>query len=236
MNQEIDNLETQTLADAVATFGGALLQLIPVVGPLLAEILKVTIPNQRLDRVVDFLRILQQEMDVAKLSLEQVRKGHEILIEDGILIALRTNSRAHYRRASKVIVEGLTTNVDGLAEERFLLSLLGELTDAEIVWLGSTISRDVQEQHAYHEAHRMELSKSSTHIASSVGAKESSAVVDGYHSHLERLGLIRPIYNMEGKRQGFVGDGSYRDVNLKAKKYKATHLGELLFRKIADSG
>lgn len=229
----MDDLDKQSYADAAVYLGTGILQLIPAAGPFLSEILKILIPSQRLDRVVEFLRILSHKVDALRIELEMVKESNTILIEDGIILALRTNSQAQYHRLSKVIADGLTMEDAELAEQRFLLGILGELSDAEVIWLGNVIKRDVSDKHAYYEVHKKELDKLTLDVGATEQQKSKKHLVNGYHSHLERLGLISPVYQLAGKLKGQIGEGKYDDVRLRHKRHEATGLGELLYKRIS---
>ena len=112
--------------------------LIPIVGPLLAEVIGVTIPNQRIDRVAKFSEELEGRLsEVEKCLLESKLKDDDFtdLIEEGVRQAARSLSDDRRQYIANIIAHGLTSDDIDSSESKHLLRILSEINDIEVVWL-----------------------------------------------------------------------------------------------------
>lgn len=126
---------------------------------LLAEIISIRIPNQKQERVINFLRTLGDrvkylEEDVAKkLDTEEFAD----LLEDGLHQASRalTDERKVY--IANLLTTSLTDDsLDHLAQKK-LLSILNELNDAEVILLhyygsrqtDTNLADEIMRKHAF---------------------------------------------------------------------------------------
>lgn len=122
---------------------------IPVVASILGEVIALKIPEQKMDRVIRFLKILaerlnQLEGDVAK---ERIKTDEfSDLLEDAIPQAARALSEERKEYVADLLKNSLTENdLDHLAKKK-LLSLLGTVNDAEIILLKFYTLPDGQER------------------------------------------------------------------------------------------
>ena len=84
--KELDNLRV----DSVVSLEKGIVGAIPLGGPLFAEIIGMTIPNQRVDRIVAVLKILDERL--SSFEKEQLRSNKYALdlFEDGMQQAARS--------------------------------------------------------------------------------------------------------------------------------------------------
>ena len=96
--------------DLAVSLGKGILGAIPIVGPLMAEIVGHVIPNQRLDRLERFLRILEMkvgDVEQGKLKERFAKEEFVDLLEDGMLHASRALSDERKSYIASIIEAGI---------------------------------------------------------------------------------------------------------------------------------
>jgi hypothetical protein len=129
-----------------------ILEIVPF-GSLFSEIITNVIPNQRMDRVVLFVEILNEKLKyIEKDVIEQKTKTGEFtdLLQDGILQASRSLSQERLEYIASLLKNSLTDGDLEHIEKKELLSILNELNDAEIIWLKS-FSLDTSDYAKFYE-------------------------------------------------------------------------------------
>lgn len=222
-------------SDMAAAFFKSLVSSAPFVGPFLAEAMGIAIPNQKLDRLVTFARVLDDKIRYLeentvkqKIETEEFRD----LLEDGLIQASRamTDERRGYIAA--LLKNSITNEALEHLEEKKLLALLNELNDAEILTLKFySLSADGRRTFA-------ELNKDLFYpIDRSHGAPEENidkgALRDSYRNKLLEVRLLEPVYKRPEK--GKLPEFDDKTGQIKATSFKATWLGKLLLRYI-DQG
>ncbi|TXR53973.1 hypothetical protein [Reinekea thalattae] len=126
-----DKLKTNKLDIGLAV-SRSVVGAIPVAGTVLNELLSMTIPNQRLDRVTDFIRQLEQRIENSELETLKNNQYFIDLLEDSIQQSIKslTNKRNEY------LVTFLSLNKDidqsDFSVKKKLLNTLEALTDKDI--------------------------------------------------------------------------------------------------------
>ncbi|MEN6382096.1 MAG: hypothetical protein ABFC86_02380, partial [Rectinema sp.] len=103
------------------------------VGTFLGEIISVAIPNQRIDRVVDFIKKLSEKYS----SIEEkcINNSEAIfLIEEGIRISSKTNNSKKREWISSIIGKGIYKEIEPNVTEKFI-SILEEITNEQVIIL-----------------------------------------------------------------------------------------------------
>ena len=229
------NLETtrsKMATGMAAAFFKTLVSSAPLVGPYIAEAMGVVIPNQKLERLIIFARVLDDKLkylkeDTVKLKIET--EEFRDLLEDGFIQASRamTNERREYIAA--LLKNSIRNETLDHIEEKKLLALLNELNDAEILTLkfyslSAGGRREFAEQHK-DLFHPIDISH---------GAPEENidkgALRDSYRNKLMEIKLLEPVYKRPEK--GKMPEFDERTGQIKATSVKATWLGKLLLRYI----
>lgn len=170
---------------------------LPFVGSAVAEIMQSVIPNLRFERVVTFLKTLDEkvgEMDEKLNNFEnnlQKEQGID-LFEEGIIQASRAVSEERKQRLARLVSRALTEEELKYEEGRKLLNLYRELTDQEIVWLiyYSLDPATGQDPHIdWIEKHSEILNPVIRDLSSPREEQERGALQDSYNATLTRLGL-----------------------------------------------
>ncbi len=146
--------------DVVAALARGSVGAIPVVGSMVAEVVDLVIPGQKLDRVVAFVESLGVRIgDLERQTLLEQRirtpEGSDLL-EEGIVHASRAVSGERRERIASLLANGLTAEQLLYDRTKKLLAILESLNDSELILLkyysqpvtiGSPWHRQMQEQH-----------------------------------------------------------------------------------------
>ena len=218
--------------DVGVAIGKGVLGVLPIVGPLAAEVVGTLIPNQRLDRLERFLQALAQK--VAGLDKEHVRTrfteaGFVDLFEDGMYQAARALSAERLDYIASLIKNGLSADEAKALGYKHLLSLLGQLNDAEVILLGSRAVR-YQHDEEYWSRHAHVLEPARAFQGAPQDQLDEASVQESYGNHLARLGLLENTYRRP--QRGELPEFDDRTGMMKASGRRLTSLGGLLLRTI----
>lgn len=195
---------------------------VPIVGSLAVELLNVTIPNQRQERIEKLLLILSSKVfDIAPEQLEEKFNSPDFvdIFEDILFQSVRSASSERLEYLASVVEYGLRQEeIDHLQIKR-LLEILKEINDVEVVLLQSYEKRNRYNQD-FREKHSsiFDLSK-----LESNKVKEQKVMLENYNSHLINLGLV-------GKSLTF--DSFPRNHRISESDLWITKLGVMLLEKI----
>ena len=99
--------------------------LVPIVGPVLAEVIGVVIPQQRIDRIARFAEELERRLSsVEKNMLESQLNNGEFtdLIEEGFQQAARSLSDERRQYIASLITNSLSSENISYAESKALIA------------------------------------------------------------------------------------------------------------------
>lgn len=192
----------------------------PVIGPMASEAIGTMIPNQRLDRVVEFLRQLEAKVKAVDARLEIFERnvctpeGLDIL-EEGLTQAARSVGAERKARLAHLVGRSLTSEEVKYEESRKLLNLLRELSDPELLWLifysmDPTLGRGPHTELV--EKNPEVLKPVSREMGAPQEQIDRGALQDSYKNTLTRMSLIEE----------------------RGRSHRITTLGRLLVRYIAD--
>lgn len=192
----------------------------PFIGPLVSEAIGTLIPKQRLDRVIDFLRTLEevvQSLDKRFMYFETNLKSSEglCILEDGLIQAAHSTSAERKNRLAHLVAHSLSDKEIKFEESRKLLNLFRDLTDPEIIWLifySMNPDFDAGPHQDFAEKHPEVIKPISREVGVPQEQIDRAALQDSYKNTLLRYGLIK----------------------LKGKTHRITTLGRLLVRYIGD--
>jgi len=132
-----ESLKNQFI-DYVCATSRAVLGPIPVVGSALAELVTSVIPNQRIDRVAEFAKILKNNVseDHEKLiRLQLENENFTDLLEESLMQVVRSTTNERRMYISSIVEKGISSEKVNLIELKQLLKILGEINDIEVIWL-----------------------------------------------------------------------------------------------------
>ena len=217
--------------DALSKTLRSLAGIVPGAGQILCEIIDTVIPNQRIERLSEFTKILTLKLSsIEKEHLYKELKEKEEFIdlfEEGLRQASRALSKERKDYIASLIANSVSLQDISMIETKHILQLLGELNDIEIIWLRFylvpyTLTKDQEFRNQHHTI----LSPVRTRISSKEEYKYKLAVENSYIEHLLRLNLLEYEYDDE------------LDLNkeiqaiVKPENYEITDLGTLLLKHI----
>jgi hypothetical protein len=222
----------QNSADYIATSLRAALGAVPLAGSLLTELATAIIPNQRVDRIVNFARELEHriasldEMAVrAKLSDENFTD----LLEETALHAARSVTQERREYLASLLATGLTDGHISFIESKHLLRVLGEINDIEVVWLRFFLHPEISGDVEFRKKHAAVIEPIRVHLGSGQESIDRDALRKNYLQHLSALGLLEQPLHHDSARQPTI-DPFTR--TWKRQGHRLTPLGRLLLRKI----
>lgn len=191
------DLET-TRTDVAAAVARGVASAVPFIGGLIAEAVNHIIPNQKIDRCVEWLRILDAK--VAALDPDLAYVKHRMgsaegldLFEDGLNQAARTPFSERREHLANLLATSLTQERLKYAESKKLLNVLRELTDAELIMLiyhSKPIHLSSQWHAEFMEKHREVLYPARHVMGSSQEEIDRGALQESYRGTLIRFGLL----------------------------------------------
>jgi hypothetical protein len=219
--------------DRLAAGLRALVSAAPIGGGALAELIGYIIPNQRMERLVVFARLLDErlrEVEEADLRHQLQDETFTDLMEEGAQQAARSTSQTRREYIANLIANSLTREEVSHVESKHLLRLLGELNDVEVIRLGSHNNLLGPTRDEYWEAHREVLEPVMAHMGSTQEEHDRSTMQKAYDGHLAQLGLLKPEFKVDRKTKSPEFDSS--SGAQKIARHKITPLGRLLCREI----
>ncbi len=207
---------------------------LPHIGAVAAEIVGAIIPTQRLDRIADFMRILDDKLqDLDADVRDQKMKTEEFvdLFEDAVWQAARALTRERKEQIASFLRHSLYHGELGHIQEKTLLSLLNELNNAQIIMLKyhSFYSRS-EEQQEYYERHREVLVPPRPVFGAPEEDIDQNALHRAFQNDLQRLGLLRPKFKKPKK--GEMPEIDSETGMVKVQSLELSRLGRLLLRYI----
>ncbi len=136
---EKPSLETTYTDRTVALIRG-IVSACPLIGGIISEAVTYFIPNQKLDRITEWLRILDANLSSVAGDIDRVKdrlrdeKGLD-LFEESVDQAARALSDMRRKHLANMLTRSLTQEELKHAESKKLLNILRELTDEELIML-----------------------------------------------------------------------------------------------------
>lgn len=179
-------------ADVIAILVKGGLGAAPFVGALVAEVVGSLIPNQRVDRIARLLKALEEKLqDLERDRVKQrfTEPGFVDLLEDGMIQASRALSEERVSYIASLLKNGLQAEDAKVLEHKHLLSILGELNNAEIIILRAYGEHPALNKEFY-ATHDAILRPRSSSIGLPQEQIDEAAIHESYRNHLLRLGLL----------------------------------------------
>ena len=234
--QEV-SLETNK-EDMMSLFVKSVFGIIPFGSPI-GEAITTVIPNQKLERVVDFVHILNYKIKNAERKIEeQELKSTEFtdLLEDALGQASRALSKERLEYIASLLKNSLTEEELEHTEKKKLLALLNELNDAEIIWLKNYSHRvrsfGSLEYKEFYENHRKILEPVRVRIGSGTEQVNKNALQKSYKENLLNLGLIEEDF--KSVKKGELPELDEKTGKMKANGFSGNALGRLLLKYIDE--
>ncbi len=182
---------------AVMAKGG--LGAIPFAGSFLAEVVSTLIPNQRLDRLVKYATELNDRLERMPVELmDQLRNNEQFIdmVEESFIRVSRASSEERRQYILSIVWHGMSNDKAAINNAKYILGLLSELNDNEVIWLRYFHERTLHDKGQFQALHKNILAPVQVMIGSSKEEKQKGAIQESYKEHLERLGLIKSHIKM----------------------------------------
>ncbi len=204
----------------------------PLVGGAIAELVGAIISNQRLDRVARFAAALETRLSALEgrsIQDELSDESFSDFLEDAVQQAARATSSDRIQHLAEIVSRSLTSDDISHNERKHLMRILSELTDVEVIWLGSFLNVYIGEPSEFQTRHKDVLAPKRAFLGSAQSDLDKSTLQDSYKAHLAQLGLLDRAIQLDRNKQPEI-DGSTGDF--KVRSYRLTRLGRLLLREI----
>jgi hypothetical protein len=216
--------------DVAAFFAKGILGSIPYIGNITAEIITELIPNQRTDRIVEFLKILEQKVkNINSKVLELKFKEKEFidLFEDSCFQASRALSEDRLELIAIALANSLTNEEAEHLFAKKLLWLLGEINDMEIIILnGYYYPSYTPEGKQFWEEHNNVLRIPSLTNDATEKEIEEATFKRSFKERLSQLELIKPKYRKP--KRGEFPEFDNKTGRIKSSGYEITRMGRML--------
>ena len=205
---------------------------IPFIGPIISEIIGDIIPKQRIDRISEFLyilndKLLKLEISQEELNIKMKKEPYINLLEEGIWQASKASSIKRKEYISSILANGIDSENLHEVEENILLSILSQLNDSEIIILYS-YARRVRRDSEFRRQYKHILTKPVTHLSSTQEEFDKETIYNTYRGKLVNLNLLRRDFNKPKK--GEIPDFDEKTGMMKASGYTLTPLGRLFLK------
>lgn len=194
MTSDIENpthdLKT-TAQDRAFSVAKATLSYVPFAGPALAELISVTIPNQRMDRFAEFMRFMNDRIDLVETILKDEGKHHPeriALIETGTEQSTKARSSERISRIATLVLKGIEQTEQEAMETHRILRLLPQIDDQELLMLLTFGGSGEQRQAAFSALTLPEQLQ----YRSTDGLRRQHQLFNLGLEHLSSLGLLKP--------------------------------------------
>ncbi len=210
--------------DKVTTVLKGISGAVPIAGPMISEILGAVIPQQRLDRVVEFVACLERSIIQFDMEIEEVRKkinepNYTAFFYKACLHSADSTSSERISRIRNVFIRGIRDVDQDALRYDSILTLLNKLNDVEFTYL-----------HMYHLL-KWDITAFKEFQSQNDGIILYPVVVGGmsqeekdkenakliYSNNLQSLGLLEIEYDKNGKG-----------------KFKCSAVGDMLIRYVMD--
>ena len=224
--EELDHNNVDTLASIIRATTG----LVPLVGPIMGELLEHSIPNQRIDRITKFVKLLEFKLkNISSEIIEEIKTNEDFIdiVTDAFQQSVKARSDERREYLSSLVCKGLENKEIIYDETKTVLTIIDQLSDTEIIWLRSYMSRGGFDSYSdpFYIKHEHILAPVPISFGSDESDRMKDALQKACQNHLQNLSLIEyrirvdrntnaPIYDSSGNPE-------YSGVTI-------THLGKMV--------
>jgi hypothetical protein len=224
MSHEIENNKT----DITVTGLKGLASIIPGIGGIVSELIGQTIPGQRIDRIAEFIKMLNERISRIEIQQESINTFFIDIFEDSALQALRALTTQRNEYLANFVTQAIGIETTQYEVKKKLIFILSELSDLDIEILKSFNSFEHirMKQKFYCEP----LAYGPYERLSDQEKNDYDAKAIAWHIHvssLEKLGLLSAEYETSQIRL------NSKITQPPVSGYKITTLGKLLLRSIS---
>ena len=223
----LEETRKEKFTDAIKALVGD----IPGIGSTMQEIFTYIIPDLRADKVKTLLEVLGMKITQLESDMTERMTSKEFceLLQDAVPQAARALSKERLEYIASFLKNSLTEEELNVEQEKKILSLLGELNDAEIIILRYESLRQ-PEREAFLTQHAHILRPPRSFIGSPRADHDKAALYSSFREKLFELGLMKKEYKKVAP--GVAPEFDEKTGTLKHQSTSLTQLGRLLLRRI----
>lgn len=194
MNEVITPDIDENGADVLTVFSKAILGSLPFAGSVFAEITGTLIPNQRIDRMAEFLKILDVKLQQLGKNVEDIKEkmtneGYVNIFEEGMWQSARSSSKERKEYIASILVNGLEDENLNEIQKSVFLNILNQLNDVEIIILHSYTFTTLGDK-VFYEKHKAILTEPSAYMGSTQDEVDKATIYKTYREKLANLNLL----------------------------------------------
>jgi len=210
----------------------AILGAAPFAGAALGEVVSNIIPEQRLDRLVKYIELLEERVKGLEAELLHERftspEGVDIL-EDSFHLAIRAYTHERTEYIANVVANGFMQEEIDYSETKRMLWLLGQLSDVEVIVLRGTWSKGYRNQDsekAFQDKHKAILFPDPLCPTMSEKQRREVILISSYNDNLVALSLLTRVYRQDLTRE--IPDFNHATRAMEVEGHEITTLGMML--------
>lgn len=216
-----------TTRDKAVVLAKGALGSIPFVGSLVAELVGAVIPQQRTERLEDYVRKLDERLDAIEPQVirERLRDPERIdLFEEGAVQTTRALSEERRAYIATVVATGISGDDHQKIQAKRILALLAEIDDDQIVILASYLMKNRGNE--FRDRHASVLDPVVAYLGGDQEEIDRATLHELSRLQLVRLGLLRARYKKPKK--GELPEFDDKTGAMAASGREITPLGRLL--------
>lgn len=205
----------------------------PFVGSFLSEVSSNVIPNQRIERIVDFAKKLEskiEDLDKKFVQAQSSNPDFTDLLEEGVRQSTRAVSEERREYISSILSNSLNKQRIKYAESKYLLRVLGDLNDVEIILLRYFSFPYLGGDEDFREKHEDIIQPPRLTTNATDEVIDKNTLYESYKNHLSELSLLRKQYEID--RDTNMPKLDTHKMTFKVRGYSITNQGKLLLREI----
>jgi hypothetical protein len=181
-------------SDQIAAVARSVAGFVPGFGNMIGEVITALIPDQRVERLTDYMKALNEKVKMLDTDIglvrDRLRKPDRLgIFEDGLIQAARSATEERRERIASVVARGICEEEFNYERSKKVLNTLDDLTDAEIITLKG-YDLHGEEYREFAKLHPWVLKPASRIIGARSEEGERAALQDAWRLSLQRLGLI----------------------------------------------
>jgi len=165
----------------------------PNLGPYLAELVGMVIPNQKIDRLIKYVAELDRRLahlENEHLPAQIQDEAFTDLMEEGLRQAAQSLNDERREYIASLVANGIASTEIEYHESKHLLRLLGEINDIELIWLRFFVDSEFGGDKEFREKQKNIISPVSRAIGQKQIVYDKGAIQDSYKEHLSQFGLL----------------------------------------------
>jgi hypothetical protein len=230
-----NQLSPQSVDYITATIKGILGE-VPFAGSLLVELAGTVFPNQRMDRIVKYARVLEHKLSSLQQDFVRSQLTNENftdLLEEGMRQAARSLSDERREYIANLIANSLSEQDVEYVEAKHLLRMLSEINDIEVIWLRYHLVPGIRVDKEFREKHVHIIEPIIDRFTDPQIVHDKKAIQDSYKEHLAQLGLLDTKYDLDKETRTPRYDSGTGAPKIRG--FQLSRLGRLLLRYIGFS-